>query len=320
MRVLITGAAGFVGRHLVAHLQEVGDDELWGVIRSGAPNGSGLHGIQLLTAELTRRNEVDAVIARSRPELIYHLAAQASVAISLRDPAETLWNNIVSQVNVLEAVHAAGLRPRILVIGSGEEYGLVHADELPIAETNELRPINPYAVSKAAQDLLGHQYFATHGLPIVRIRAFGQLGPGQSDDFAAPAFARQIAEIEAGRREPDMKVGYLDGERDLTDVRDVVRGYRLALLNGEAGQVYNLGSGFPRTIRSMLDGLIACSTVRPKVETDSAKLRPMEVPVMYCDASKLRRATGWAPRIPFEQTLADVLDDWRARIRLEATP
>jgi GDP-4-dehydro-6-deoxy-D-mannose reductase len=320
MRVLITGVGGFVGRHLVRHLRELGEDELWGVVRESEPHNGQPVGVNLLVGDLTWRGDVDAAVRGSRPDLVYHLAAQASVAISLDDPAATIWNNVTAQINLLESLAAAGTDPRILVIGSGEEYGLVKPDELPIRETNELRPINPYAVSKAAQGLLGHQYFASHQLKIVRVRAFGQLGPGQSDTFVAPAFARQIAEMEAGRREPVLRVGYLDGERDLTDVRDVVRGYRLALLNGVPGEVYNLGSGQPRAIQSILDTLIACSTVRPRVETDPARLRPIEVPVIYCDPSKLHQATGWAPQIPFEQTVADILEDWRKRVRKDPTP
>jgi GDP-4-dehydro-6-deoxy-D-mannose reductase len=311
----MTGVGGFVGRHLVTHLREQGNDELWGVVRESEPHDGHLVGVNLLVGDLTRRDDVDAAVLASRPDLVYHLAAQASVAISLEDPAATIWNNVTAQINLLESLAAAGTDPRILVIGSGEEYGLVKPDELPIRETNELRPINPYAVSKAAQDLLGHQYFATHRLEIVRVRAFGQLGPGQSDTFVAPAFARQIAEIEAGRREPVLRVGYLTGQRDLTDVRDVVRGYRLALHNGVPGEVYNLGCGFPRSIQFLLDTMIACSTVQPRVEIDPSRLRPIEVPVIYCDPSKLQRATGWTPRIPFEQTAADILDDWRERIR-----
>jgi GDP-4-dehydro-6-deoxy-D-mannose reductase len=315
MRILITGAAGFVGRHLAAHLLAEGGDELWGLARPETAT-PGLDGrVRLVGADLMHREQVGAALREARPDAIYHLAAQASVARSLSDPLPTLLNNVVAQVNLLEAVVELGADPRILVVGSNEEYGLTRPEELPIVETKELRPISPYAVSKVAQDMLGHQYFATRGLKIVRVRPFPHTGPGQSETYVAPGFARQIAEMEAGRREAVIKVGYLDGQRDFTDVRDVVRGYRLLLERGVPGEVYNLGSERARTIRSILDGLVARSTVRPLVELDPARVRPLEVPVQYCDCSKLRAATGWRPEIPFEQTLSDILDDWRRRVR-----
>ena len=201
------------------------------------------------------------------------------------------------------------------MVGSNEEYGQTRPDELPLRETKELRPISPYAVSKVTQDMLGHQYFATHKLQIVRVRPFTHTGPGQASLFVTPAFARQLAEMELGRREPTMRVGFLDGQRDFSDVRDVVRGYRLLIERGTAGEVYNLGSGVPRSVRSILDGLSALTTVQPRVEIDQSMIRPLEMPVMYADCSKIKAATGWQTEIPFEQTLQDVLDDWRQRVR-----
>lgn len=315
MRILITGAAGFVGRHLAAHLLAEGDDDLWGLARPENATPGLDDRVRLVGADLMQRDQVAAALREARPDAIYHLAAQASVARSLNDPLPTLLNNVVAQVNLLEAVAEAGLDPRILVVGSNEEYGLTRPDELPIVETKELRPISPYAVSKVAQDMLGHQYFATRGLKIVRVRPFTHTGPDQSATFVTPAFARQLAEMEAGLREPVIRVGYIKGERDFTDVRDVVRGYRLLIARGQPGEVYNLGSERPRSIESILEGLIARSTVRPRVEVDQALVRPLEVPVQYCDCSKLRAATGWRPEIPFEQTLSDILDDWRRRVR-----
>ena len=318
MRVLITGAAGFVGRHLAAHLLARGEDEVWGLVRPARSVEELDPAVRPLRADLLDRAQVTAALRRARPDAIYHLAAQSSVARSLEDPLPTLLNNVGGQVNLLEAVIECGLEPRILVVGSSDEYGPTRPDELPVVESRELRPISAYAVSKVTQDLLGHQYFATHGLPIVRVRPFGHTGPGQADTFVAAAFARQIAEIEAGRREPPIKVGYLDGQRDFTDVRDVVRGYRLLLARGVPGEVYNLGSGRPRTIQSVLDGLLGLSATRPAVEPDPALMRPTDVPVQYADCSKLRAATGWRPEIPFEQTLADLLDDWRRRVAASA--
>ena len=311
MRVLITGAAGFVGRHLASYLVSLGGHEIWGLARLGDPTDGLEPGLRLLSVDLMDREQVRCALEKVRPEAVYHLAAQSSVARSLEDPLSTLTNNIGGQVNLLEAIRELALNARILVVGSSDEYGLNQPDELPVVETRELRPITAYAVSKVTQDLLGLQYFATHNLQIVRVRPSVHTGPGQSPSFVIPAFARQIAEIEAGLREPVMRVGYLQGKRDFTDVRDVVRGYRLALHKGGAGEVYNLGCEQPRSIESALHGLIAASSVRPRVETDPALLRPLDIPVQHSDCSKLRAATGWRAEIPFDQTLADVLDYWR---------
>ena len=315
MRVLITGAAGFVGRHLAAQLIAEDRHQVWGLVRPDRDTAGLDPRICLIRADLQQRDLVDQALAEVRPETIYHLASQSSVARSLKDPLPTIVNNVVGQVNLLEGCANQARDARILVIGSNEEYGLTRPDELPIRETKELRPISPYAVSKMTQDMLGHQYFVTHGLQVIRVRPFVHTGPGQASTFVTPAFARQLAEMEAGLREHNMRVGFLDGQRDFTDVRDVARGYRLLVKRGTPGEVYNLGTGQPRSIRSILDGLLALTTVRPVVETDPALIRPLEVPVQYPDCSRLHAATGWKPEIPFEQTLHDVLEDWRIRIR-----
>lgn len=320
MRVLITGVAGFVGRHLAAQLLDADRDEVWGLARRQSALDELDPRIRPLLADLQDRPAVDAAIAAARPDAIYHLAGQASVAKSLADPLTTIVNNTVGQVNLLEACAAHAPNARILVVGSNEEYGLTRPDELPIQETKEFRPISPYAVSKVTQDVLAHQYFATRGLQTIRVRPFTHTGPGQASLFVTPAFARQLAEMEAGLRPHTMRVGFLDGQRDFTDVRDVARGYRLLIRHGVPGEAYNLGSGVPRSVRSILDGLLALTTVRPVVETDPSMIRPLEMPVMYSDCTKIHAATGWQPEIPFERTLRDVLDDWRARVAAERTP
>ena len=314
MRVLITGAAGFVGRHLAAHLFAEGGHEIWGLTRARRVIEGLDSRMRLVVADLREKESVDEAVQRVRPQAVYHLASQASVARSLADPLDTILNNVVGQVNLLEACARHAPEARILVVGSNEEYGLTRPDELPISESKELRPISPYAVSKVTQDLLGHQYFATRGLQVIRVRPFTHTGPGQANLFVTPAFARQLAEMERGQREHRMRVGFLDGQRDFTDVRDVVRGYRLLIERGEPGDVYNLGAGVPRSVRSILDGLLELTTVRPVVEIDPSMIRPLEMPVMYADCSKIYAATGWKTEIPFEQTLRDVLDDWRQRV------
>jgi GDP-4-dehydro-6-deoxy-D-mannose reductase len=314
MRVLITGAAGFVGRHLTGQLISEDQHQVWGLVRPGRDTAGLDPRVCLVRADLQQRDLVDRALAEVRPDAIYHLASQSSVARSLKDPLPTIVNNVVGQVNLLEACAQYARTARILVVGSNEEYGLTRPDELPIQETKELRPISPYAVSKMTQDMLGHQYFVTHRLQIIRVRPFVHTGPGQASTFVTPAFARQLAEMEAGLREHRMRVGFLDGQRDFTDVRDVARGYRLLIERGTPGEVYNLGTGQPRSIRSILDGLLALTSVEPVVETDPALIRPLEAPVQYPDTSRLHAATGWVPQIPFEQTLHDVLEDWRRRI------
>ena len=218
-------------------------------------------------------------------------------------------------MNLLEAVRShCKPAPRFLVIGSSEEYGLVRPDELPIRESNPLRPLSPYAVSKVTQDLMGYQYFMSYGLPIVRARAFNHEGPRRGDVFVASSFARQIAEIEAGRREPILHVGNLEAKRDYTDVRDIVRGYWRLLEDGVPGEVYNLCSGRAWPIRAVLELLLGDAKTRPVIKEDPSRLRPTEVPVLVGDGTKIREAVGWAPSIPFEKTLTDLLAFWRSRL------
>ncbi len=270
--------------------------------------------LTLFRGDLRDYKSVSVILARTKPDLIFHLAAQSSVSASWREPWATLESNIRFQLNILQAVVDLGLEPRILVVGSNEEYGRVSPDELPITEANPLRPDNPYGVSKVAQDMLGLQYHLSHGLPIIRVRPFNHIGPRQDERFVAPAFAKQIAEIEAGLRPPVVKVGNLEAERDFTDVRDVVRAYWLILEEGEPGEVYNIGSGVPHSIQELLDTLLSLSEVEIAVEQDPTRMRPSDVPISYCDYSKLWECTGWEPTISFEESLRDVLNYWREKV------
>jgi len=225
-----------------------------------------------------------------------------------------LTTNIISQVNLFEAMRDLKIAPRFLAIGSSEEYGLVRPDELPIKETNPLRPLSPYAVSKVTQDMLGYQYFKSYGLPIIRTRAFNHEGPRRGDVFVTSNFARQITEIEAGLREPVIFVGDLKPKRDYSDVRDIVRGYWALLERGEPGEVYNLCSGKSWPIQHVLDFLLGQSRVKGiAVKIDPARLRPSDVMELEGDPSKIERAVGWKVEIPFERTLMDLLDYWRQR-------
>jgi GDP-4-dehydro-6-deoxy-D-mannose reductase len=318
MRVLITGITGFVGSYMAEHALSHGA-EVFGTRRgqSTAENIEHLRGrITLIQSDLRDDASVRSLIARSSPDYVVHLAAQSVVGASWQVPAETLANNILSQVNLLEAIRPLAVPPRFLCVGSSEEYGMVYEEELPIRETNPLRPLSPYAVSKVTQDVMGYQYFKSYGLPIVRTRAFSHEGPRRGDVFMTSNFAKQVAEIEAGLREPVVRVGDLKPRRDFSDVRDVVRGYWLLLERGEPGEVYNLCSGRPWSIQQVLELLIGASTVKGiAVEVDPERLRPSDVMILEGDPSKIEKATGWKVTIPFERTLSELLDYWRERVR-----
>ena len=314
MRLLITGITGFVGSHMaefaLAHGAEVFGSTRW---RSRTENIDHLRDkIQLIDCDLRDHASVRRLIAVSSPSHIIHLAAQSFVGTSWHTPAETLSTNVSGQVNLLEAIRELPNAPRFLVIGTSEEYGLVHPDEVPIKETNPLRPLSPYAVSKVAQDLMGFQYFRSYGLPIMRTRAFNHEGPRRGEVFVTSNFAKQVAEIELGLRKPVIFVGDLKPRRDYSDVRDIVRGYWMLLERGEPGEVYNLCSGRSWEIQHVLDFFLSQARVTGiSVEIDPARLRPSDVMILEGDSSKIRNAMGWQVEIPFERTLRDLLEYWR---------
>jgi len=316
LRALITGISGFVGSHLTEHLLNSGGWTVSGTVYGDAANIAHLRNeLELYEAELSELATVRDIIEDCRPDAIFHLAAQPIPSLSRHDPWFTLETNIRLQINVLQAVAQVAPNAAVLVVGSSEEYGHVDATDLPVDEDTPLRPTTPYGVSKIAQDYLGLQYHLSHRLRTVRVRPFNHIGPRQRRGFVAPDFASQIAEIEAGLQPPVMTVGQLDVARDFSDVRDIVRGYALALAHGEPGEVYNLGAGEVHTVRELLDVLLSLASVPIEVRRDPARIRPADTPKIVSDCSKFRRQTGWRPHIPFEQTLADVLDDWRAQIK-----
>ena len=316
MQALITGIAGFAGSHLADFLLRHTECAVAGTIHRQDTRVSHLRDhVALYRVDLRDAAAVAEVIADVRPDLIFHLAAQSFVPISWQHPWTTFEQNVHGQVNVLQAVAQQELATRVLVVGSNEEYGLIHPEDLPIDEDTPLRPSSPYGVSKVAQDLMGWQYFRSYSMAVVRVRPFNHIGPRQGDRFVAPAFARQIAETEAGTREPLLRVGNLSTTRDFTDVRDVVRAYWLALTLGQPGEVVNIGSGVGHTIDELLRTMVSFSNVAFTIEPDPARMRPSDVPVSICDNSRLKAATGWRPEISFEHSLLDILNDWRERLR-----
>ncbi|MDQ3810502.1 MAG: GDP-mannose 4,6-dehydratase [Chloroflexota bacterium] len=313
MRALITGIGGFVGRHLLEHLRAEGD-AVFGVGRP-ADVADLQDDVSVMLADLSDRSAIEQVIREVRPDAIYHLAAQSSTGDSLVDPWATIANNLLGQLNLFEAVLANNSRPRILVVGSSDEYGHVRPEEVPTSEDVPLRPTTPYAVSKVGQDVMGYQYFAQHHLPIVRVRPFNHTGPGHDARFVIPSFAKQLAEIEVAEREPVLRVGNLEVKRDFCDARDMVRAYRLAVLAGVPGDVYNLGRGQSVAIAAVVDELIALCRARVRVTVDPTLLRPSDVPRQEADTRKFSALTGWRPVIPWHTTLLDTLDYWRARVQ-----
>lgn len=314
MRALITGVAGFVGGHLAEAIQAETDWQVWGSILEEADRAFVVANVAALLTDLRNPPAVRELIDRARPEVVFHLAGQAYVPQSWADPWDTYETNIRSQLNLLEAISAAGLTPRIIAVASNEVYGLVRETDLPIDEDTPLRPNSPYGVSKVAQDFMGLQYWLDRQLPVIRVRPFNHIGPRQSDRFVAPSFARQIVEIERGLKPPVLKLGNMAAQRDFTDVRDMCRAYLACAQRGEPGETYNIGSGRARSVRELLDRMLAASPIDIAEETDAAKLRPSDVPISVCDPAKFKRQTGWEPRIPFEQTCLDILNDWRQRI------
>lgn len=320
MKILITGITGFAGSHLAEYILSLNDQEsheVYGTIRwrSNRSNIAGFENrLKLYECELRDFKSVRETIEYIKPKYIFHLAGHSYVPASFNTPNDTLLNNIIGELNIFEAVRQICPDCRILVACSSEEYGMVYEDELPIREENPFRPLSPHGVSKVAQDMLGYQYYKSYGLDIIRTRAFNHTGPRRNEIFVASNFAKQIAEAEQRKRIPIVYVGNLDPRRDFSDVRDVVRGYWLALKKGKAGEVYNICSGNALTIRQILNILLDYSRCPIEVKTDPSRIRPSDVSVLLGSYKKFSKISGWEPAIPFEHTLADLLEYWRQRL------
>ncbi len=315
-RSLITGIAGFAGSHL-AELLLSKRHEVYGLCRprSKTDNIESIKTkLHLEDADLLDSHSLYSTIARIKPDYIFHLAAQSFVPTSWVSPSVTLEVNVVGTGNLFEAVRQVNINPVIQIACSSEEYGLVHPDEIPIKETNPLRPQSPYAVSKVAMDYLGYQYFCSYKMRIVRTRGFNHTGPRRGETFVTSNFAKQIALIEKGKQDPVISVGSLESSRDWTDVRDMVRGYLMAVEMCDPGEVYNICTGTGVTISDMLTKLLSISKTKVEIRTDPSRIRPSDVPVLVGDNRKFVKKTGWKTEIPFEKTMEDLLNYWRERV------
>lgn len=321
MNILVTGAGGFVGGHLLTYLNQQPNVTLHGTLISEAERRPALVALcpNLWTLDLRDPAAVEDMLAAVKPDHIFHLAGQAYVPRSFEDPWDTLETNIRGTLNVLQAVRALKLATRVLVVGSAETYGTVKPEYLPLTEDTPMTPTSPYSVSKIGQDMLALQYTLAHQVFTVRTRPFNHIGPGQNNRFAVPNWASQIAEAEAGQREPVVYVGNLSAARDFTDVRDVVRAYTMALDKGKSGEVYNVCSGQAHTMQSIMDTLVRLSRVPIEVRTDPERFRAVEIPVLVGSYRRLYEQTGWEPQIPIDQSLRDVLDEWRQRVGATVT-
>lgn len=313
--VLVIGAAGFVGRHLLSSL--AADPALSVCATKLAFETMDLTpfpSVRVYDLDITENGTTEKLLEVLRPDVIYHLAAQSSVALSFQKAELTMRINVLGSLHVMEAVRAVCPNCAVLFIGSAEQYGPVPPELQPVKETTHLAPVSPYAISKMTVEAMATLYAKSYGLHFRMIRAFNHIGPGQLPLFVVSDFARQIVRIEKGLEEPVMRVGNLSARRDFTDVRDIVRGYRLLAEKGRDGEVYNIGSGHSVPIRAVLDLLLSLSGTSIEVVPDPAKFRPVDVPEFVADITKLREDTGWQPIIPIETSLSDVLEYWRLNV------
>ena len=312
MKALVIGGAGFVGSYLIEHLQS---DRKWEVaVTKMAHETLPDQGAKIYDLDIMDLAAVTSLLKEVHPDYIFHLAAQSSVSLAWKNPQLTIDVNIKGSVNLLDALRELDYKPRVLLIGSGEEYGHIDPEDSPIKESLQLRPGNIYAATKACQNMIGNIYARAYDLDIMMVRAFNHIGPNQIPLFVVADFCKQVAEIEKGLREPVIYVGNLEAKRDFTDVRDVVRAYSLLVEQGIQGESYNVGNGKAIEIQSILDQILTLSNAKIEVKVDQSKLRPVDVPIIEADISKVQKTTGWNHEIPLEQTLRETLDYWRKKI------
>ena len=308
---LIIGGAGFVGAYLISHLKKDLGHE---VVVTKMPHEKIDTDVEVRDLNILEPDSILELFKEVHPDYIFHLAAQSSVALAWKNPALTIDVNVKGGVNVLEALRQLDYKPRILMIGSGEEYGHILPGESPISETNISRPGNIYAATKVCQNMFGEIYSRAYGLEVMMVRAFNHIGPNQLPQFVVADFCKQVAEIEAGKNDPVIMVGNLTAKRDFTDVRDVVKAYASLIQKGKAGETYNIGSGHAVSIEEILNMVLANSEAKITVEVDPEKLRPVDVPIIEADTSKVNAATGWRPEISLDTTIRETLDYWRNKV------
>ena len=319
MRAFITGVGGFAGSHLAEHLLSLGH-AVSGLLQPGAGRENTAHlagRIALHEGDLLDAGRLSGILSAERPQWVFHLAAQSSVRASWEDPAATFAANVTGGLRLIEGCLALGERPRMVVVTSAEIYGTGPAAAV-IREDSPFAPLNSYAVSKLALDLLAGQMAQARGLPLIRMRPTNHAGPRQAISFVIPRFASELARMEAGLAEPVLKVGNLDAARDFTDVRDVARAYALAAGRGRPGEGYLVCTGSPRRVGDILDLLLGMIRVKVRVERDPALVRPSDPPYGKASYARLEADTGWRPEIPFEQTVRDTLDYWRRSLSRKA--
>lgn len=308
---LVIGAAGFVGNYLINEMH-ANDMEVHATKLSHEKLDNPF--TKVYDLDIMNKDAIVALLSEIRPDYIFHLAAQSSVGLAWKNPGLTVDVNIKGSLNVMDAIRELSYKPRVLLIGSGEEYGHIQPGEIPITEMNPLRPGNIYAATKACQNMIGNIYSKAYDMELMMVRAFNHIGPGQAPMFVVSDFCKQVAEIEKGLREPVMLVGNLAAKRDFTDVRDVVKAYVKLVQSGQAGETYNVGSGEAKEIRQILDLIVSMSDKEIKVEIDPDKIRPVDVPIIEADITKLNRLTGWTPQISLKQTIQETLDYWRMHV------
>lgn len=308
---LVVGAAGFVGSYLI---KELLNNDIEAYVTKLPHEKFTEEFVKIYDLDILDKEAIVNILYEIQPDYIFHLAAQSSVGVAWKNPLLTVDVNIKGSINVMDAVRELFYKPRILLIGSGEEYGHIRPEETPIMEDNTLRPGNIYAATKACQNMIGSIYSKAYDMDLMMVRAFNHVGPGQAPLFVVSDFCKQVAEIEKGLREPVIMVGNLAAKRDFTDVRDVVRAYVKLVKEGKAGETYNVGSGNAQEIRQILEKVVAMSDMEIRVETDPNKIRPVDVPIIEADITKLNDLTGWKPEIPVEQTIRETLDYWRRNV------
>ena len=313
MRCLVTGAAGFVGRHLVEELCQRGHRVTGTVHPQVDEPGSPREGVELVAADILE-GRLDEVFALARPDWVFHLAAFSNPQDSRHQSRLTLETNILGSHNVLHSAREHSSSTRVLLVGSAQQYGRVDEKEQPIAETRPMAPLTPYAVSKASQELLGRSFHDAEGLPVLMTRSFNHTGPGQSDAYVCSSFARQVAEIELGRKDPTMRVGNLAARRDFTDVRDVASAYIRIVESGKPGTIYNVCRGEAFSIEAILESLRRRSRVEVTVVKDPDRVHALDAPLVLGNNERLVRDTGWHLEYALDATLGDLLADWRGRL------